>query len=205
MMLRFESPVSLFVSGLRSPVSLLPSAHMRQHKFQATDETYDALRQLRGAWVRMHVIETAITVVLADGTGVIMQVEAVEVEDAFDAFRITAMHDPSPMVYGVPVENFIAAGNDVVVFTGATWSEPGAVLKDPLVKETGVMHFSGHPGQVSDTAEIVCLTSDAMVVATSTGIGMLIRTGLKPYSLEIVDDADKVRQFLLDRGYHSDI
>ena len=177
---------------------------LRQHKFQATDDTYEALRKLRGAWSRIHVIETAVTVVLVDGTAVVIQVEAVDVEDAFDAYRITAMHDPSPMVYGVPVENFIDAGNDVVVFTGATWSEPNAVLKDPLVKETGVMHFSGHPGQVSDTAEIVCLTSDALVVATSTGIGMLIRTGLKPYSLEIVHDVSQVRQFLLDRGYHTD-
>ena len=174
---------------------------MRQYKYQATDETYENLRRLRGVWLRMHVAETAVTVVLADGSGVCVQVEAVDVEDAFETFRITASLDPSPMVYGDAVEPFGQPGNDVVVFTGATWSEPGAETRSPIISETAVMHFSGHPGQISETAEIVCLTSDALVVANSTGFGMLIRTGLKPYSLEIVRDPVAVRSFLVERGY----
>ena len=181
-----------------------PSLHLRQYHYQATDESYEALRKLRGAWARMHVIDTAITVVLADETAVIIQVEAADIEDAFEAFRITAMHDPSPMVYGDPIEAYAAPGNDVVVFTGATWSEPNATLKDPLIKTAGVMHFSGHPGQLSDSAEIICLTSDALVVATAKGAGMLIRTGLKPYTLELVREPADVRKFLFDRGYASD-
>lgn len=177
---------------------------VRQYKYQATDETYEALRRLRGAWSRLHVAETAVTVVLADGTGVCVQVEAADVEDAFEAFRITAMVDPSPMVYGEAIDAFAGGGNDVVVFTGATWSEPNGVTRDPIISETAVVHFSGHPGQISDSAEIVCLTSDAVVVATTTGTGMLIRTGLKPYSLEVVRDPSAVRAFLLERGYGSD-
>jgi len=174
---------------------------MRQYHYQATDETYENLRRLRSAWSRMHVAETAVTVVLADGSGVCVQVEAADVEDAFESFRITASLDPSPMVYGVAEDAFAAPGNDVVVFTGATWSEPGAQTRDPIISETAVMHFSGHPGQISDSAEIVCLTSDALVVANSSGVGMLIRTGLKPYSLEIVRDPALVRTFLVERGY----
>ncbi len=176
---------------------------MRQYKYQATEETYEVLRRLRGAWARMHVADTAITVVLADGTGVCIQVEAADVEDAFEAFRLTASVDPSPMVYGDVVEAFVGAGNDVVVFTGATWSEANATTRDPIISETAVVHFSGHPGQISETAEIVCLTSDAVVIASGAGVGLLIRTGLKPYSLDVVRDPALVRTFLLERGYHA--
>jgi len=177
---------------------------LRQYKYQASDETYEVLRRLRGKWDRLHQAETAVTVVLDDGTGVCIQVEAADVEDAFEAFRITATVDPSPMVYGNAVEGFADGNNDVVVFTGATWSEPNAATVDPIVSQGSVIHFSGHPGQISDTAEIVCLTSDAVVIATAGGMGMLIRTGLKPYSLEIVRDPTAVRAFLLERGYNSE-
>ncbi len=181
---------------------------MRQYHYQATDETLTALRLLRGPWARMHVIDTAVTVVLADERAVIIQVEAADVEDAFEAFRLMAMIDPTPMVYGEAFEAFAHPGNDIVLFTGATWSEPNAQLRDPLsdplIAQPAVMHFSGHPGQLSDTAEIVCITTDAVVVATSEGKGMLIRTGLKPYSLDVVHDPALVRAFLLERGYQSE-
>ena len=177
---------------------------MRQYKYQATDETYEVLRRLRGAWSRIHQAETAVTVVLSDGTGVCIQVEAADVEDAFEAFRLTATADPSPMVYGDPIPAFADGGNDVVVFTGATWSEPNGATRDPIISQASVVHFSGHPGQISDTAEIVCLTSDAVVIATTAGVGMLIRTGLKPYSLEIVREPSDVSKFLLERGYGSE-
>jgi len=151
----------------------------------------------------MHVAETAITVVLADGSGVCIQVEAADVEDVFEAFRLTASLDPSPMVYGHAVEAFVDAGNDVVVFTGATWGEANATTRDPIIAETAAVHFSGHPGQISETAEVVCLTSDAVVIASGAGVGMLIRTGLKPYSLQVVTEPRAVQDFLLERGYGS--
>jgi hypothetical protein len=174
---------------------------VHQYHYQASTEALDALRKLRAPWARLHAIDTAVTIVLADGSAVVVQVEAADVEDAFEAFRLTAMHDPSPMVYGEPIELFSQPGNDIVVFTGATWSEPNGQLKDPLVKDTAVMHFSGHPGQISETAEVVCITTDAVVIATTSGAGLLIRTGLKPYSLDVVRDPDAVREFLLQRGY----
>ena len=63
------------------------------------------------------------------------------------------------------------------------------------------MCFSGHVGQLSDTAEVACTTTDALVAATSTGVGLLIRTGLKPESVEVVRDQEAVRKFLIERGY----
>ena len=177
---------------------------MRQYHYQAADDSLRALRRLRGAWARMHIAETAVTVVLADGTGVCIQVEAADVEEAFEAFRLTATVDPSPMVYGDAMSAFAEPGNDIVIFTGATWSEANAQTRDPIISQTGVMSLSGHPGQLSDSAEIVCITTDALVIATAAGAGMLIRTGLKPYSLDVVHDPAAVRTFLIERGYSSD-
>lgn len=190
----------------RAPYFVAPpeSCALQQYKYQATDETYDVLRRLRGVWTRMHVAETAVTVVLGDGSAVCIQVEAADVEGVFDAFRLTASIDPSPMVYGEPVEAFASGGNDVVVFTGATWSEANATTRDPIIASTAAVHFSGHPGQIPDSADIVCLTSDALVIASSDGVGMLVRTGLKPYSLEVVRTRQAVQDFLLERGYNAD-
>ncbi|MBL0170397.1 MAG: hypothetical protein IPP90_06615 [Gemmatimonadaceae bacterium] len=177
---------------------------MRQYHYQASDEALSALRRLRGAWSRIHIAETAVTVVLADGTGVCIQVEAADVEDAFEAFRLTATVDPSPMVYGDAMSAFAESGNDIVLFTGATWSEQNAQTRDPIISQTGVVSFSGHPGQLPDSAEIVCITTDAVVIATTAGVGLLIRTGLKPYSLDVIHDPAVVRTFLIERGYSTD-
>ena len=144
------------------------------------------------------------TVVLADGSGVCIQVEAADVEEAFEAFRLTATVDPTPMVYGEAMSAFAEPGNDIVLFTGATWSEANAQTRDPIVSKTAVVAFSGHPGQLSDSADIVCITTDAVVIATAAGVGMLIRTGLKPYSLDVVHDPAVVRTFLIERGYSTD-
>ena len=130
---------------------------MRQYQYHATDETYEVLRRLRGKWSRIHQADTAVTIVLSDGTGVCIQVEAADVEDAFEAFRLTATVDPMPMVYGDAIAEFADGGNDVVVFTGATWSEANATTKDPIISQQAAVHFSGHPGQIPDSAEIVCL------------------------------------------------
>ncbi len=54
---------------------------------------------------------------------------------------------------------------------------------------------------ISETAEIVCLTSDALVANRTGFFVMLIRTGLKPYSLEIVRDPVAVRSFLVEPRY----
>jgi len=149
----------------------------------------------------MATAEHEITVVLTSGEAVRIGIDTADVEGLFDAYRIRAEVEPEPSVIGVPVEDFIDAGNDVVLFTGVTWSEPHGGINAEGIKETATMHFSGHPGQLSETAEVACITTDAFVVASSAGRGMLIRTGLRPGSLEVQRDPDKVRAFLLERGY----
>ncbi len=174
---------------------------MREYRFQATTDTIEALRKLRGAWRGMAVSEQEITVVLRDGVAVRIGLDDADVEGLFDAYRVRAAVETNPGVYGVPVEDFIDGNNDVVLFTGVTWSEAHGTMKAEGMSEQSTMHFSGHPGQLSETAEVVCVTTDAFVVASEAGRGMLIRTGLKPGSLEVERNPDKVRAFLLERGY----
>lgn len=174
---------------------------MREYRFQATTDTVEALRRLRGAWRGMAVAEQEITIVLRDGEAVRIGLDTADVEGLFDAYRIRAEVETSSGVFGVPVEDFIGDQNDVVLFTGATWSEPHGSMKAEGLAEGSAMHFSGHPGQLSESAEVVCITTDAFVVASTAGRGLLIRTGLRPGSLEVERNPDKVRAFLLDRGY----
>ena len=182
---------------------------MREYRFQATDETVESLRRLRRGWMGFTVSDLSFAVTLDDGTGVRIQVDAADVEDAFEAFRIEAIDDPTPDATNEIAGDFALGGNDVVLFTGATWSESGAQpttesLAGTALPAASSMGFSGHPGQLSETADIVCLTTDAIVVAASTGTGLLVRTGLKPYSLEVVRDRDAITKFLRERGYQSD-
>jgi hypothetical protein len=174
---------------------------LREYRFQATDDTVEALRKLRGAWRGMSVAEHEITVILRDGPAVRIGVDAADVEDVFEAFRIRAAVEANSGVHGVPIEDFIDGNNDIVLFTGVTWSEPHGSVKAEGMSDTSTMHFSGHPGQLSESAEVVCITTDAFVVASDQGRGMLIRTGLKPGSLEVERNPEKVRAFLLERGY----
>lgn len=174
---------------------------MREYRFQATPESVEALRQLRGAWRGMIVAEHSITVVLQDQRAVRIQSDTADVESLFDAYRLEADVQSADGMYGVPVEAFAQGNNDIVLFTGVTWSEPPGTVRAEGMSEHAVMHFSGHPGQLSDTAEVVCVTTDAFVIAASDGSGVLIRTGLRPGSVEVERNPEKVRAFLVDRGY----
>ena len=44
-------------------------------------------------------------------------------------------------------------------------------------------------------------TTDAVVIAAGTGEGILIRTGVKPGSLEVERDRVAIARFLVARGY----
>jgi hypothetical protein len=174
---------------------------MREYRFQATAETMEALRKLRGAWRGLITAEHELTVVLRDGQAIRIGVDTADVEGLFDAYRLRADVAENPGLLGVPVEDFIDGGNDVVLFTGVTWSEPHGGMNAAGVEAGAAMHFSGHPQQLSETAEVVCITTDAFVVASGAGRGILIRTGLRPGSLEVERNPEKVRAFLLERGY----
>lgn len=185
---------------------------MRQYRFQATDETVEALRALRGAWAGYRVEPSGFTVRLDDAREVRVGVDAAEVEPDLQAFRIdatlaaiegdgsllaslTSMEEGAQSRRKLEIAPDFAVGrNDVVLFTGATWADGSPVDGRQTL-------FSGHPGQVSGSATAVCLTTDAIVVASPVGTGFLVRTGVRPYTIEVTDDANEIAAFLAQRGY----
>ena len=179
---------------------------MREYRFQATDATVTELRRLRGEWASFHVDETALVVALADGRVIRVQVESAEIEADFEAFRLEAFHvkgkDAMTTIGFEAPADFAEGDNDIVLFTGATWSEPGSVVNG-ITDASATMIFSGHPGMLSETAVMVCITTDAIVIAAKTGNGMLVRTGLAPNTVDVVRDRDAIAKFLLERGYQS--
>lgn len=192
---------------------------MRHYRWEATEETTEALRRLRSAWEGYIVGVYSFTVQLADGNCVRVEIEPVDVEGVFDAYRVSASVNPVPkteaeldgdMPKDWPTEpvfdprSFANGGNDVVLFSGASWSEPASSLLAPQLSPGAMMIFSGAGSSFSPTAEIVCTTTDAFVVASATGEGLLVRSGLKPESIEVVDDQTAVRKFLVERGYVAD-
>ncbi len=175
---------------------------MREYRFLATVETQEALRLARGVWHGMTIEERALTIHLVSGEAVRIETEAADVEDAFETFRLNAAVDPGAPPPTDAAGEFGLGRNDVVLFTGATWTvaDPESVL-GAEVRDGAAVHFSGHPGQLAEDAEIVCLTTDAIVVATTTGTGLLVRVGLKPGAVDVVQDQPAITAFLLERGY----
>ncbi len=174
---------------------------MRQYKFLATDETQEALRLARGVWHGITITEMVVTIHLVTGEAVRIETEAADVEDAFETFRLNARVDTEAGPPSDAAGEFGLGRNDVVLFTGATWTVANPETLGVELRDGAAMHFSGHPGQLTADAEIVCLTTDAIVIATTTGTGLLLRVGLKPGSVDVVSDQEAIAAFLLERGY----
>ncbi|MDQ6612165.1 MAG: hypothetical protein M3Y64_07005 [Gemmatimonadota bacterium] len=180
---------------------------MIEYRFQATEETVEALRRLRGEWAGYALEDMQVVVYLADGDTITITVDTVDVEGLFDAYRVNAVraklgHAPPPDIESAAA--FANGDNDIVLFSGVSWSEPASSLVTGKFGDNASLNFSGHLGQLTETAEIICITTDAFVVATNTGEGLLFRTGLRPESVEVVTDQGVVRRFLIERGYAND-
>lgn len=149
----------------------------------------------------MAVAEHEVTIVLQDGEAVRIGIDSTDVEFLFEAHRLRAEIEPTPGVFGIPHESFNSGGNDIVLFTGASWSEAHGEMTGEGIRVGSTMHFSGHPMQLPESADVVCITTDGVVIAAPDGTGVLIRIGLRPGSLEVERDPAKVRSFLVERGY----
>ena len=174
---------------------------MREYRFLATEETQEALRLARGVWHGLTIESLAVTIHLVTGEAVRVETEAADVEDVFEAFRLNARVDPQAAPPSDAAGEFGLGRNDVVLFTGATWTVTSTEALGVELREGAAMHFSGHPGQLAEDADVVCLTTDSIVIATLTGAGMLLRVGLKPGSIDVVTDQAAIAAFLVERGY----
>ncbi len=174
---------------------------MREYRFLATEETQEALRLARGVWIGLTIEEKAVTVFLVTGEAILIETEPADVEEAFETFRLNARVTTSDTPPTDAAGEFGLGRNDVVLFTGATWTVTNPEALGVELREGAAMHFSGHPGQLAEDAEIVCLTTDAIVIATTTGTGLLLRVGLKPGTVDVITDQTAIAAFLVERGY----
>ncbi len=173
---------------------------MREYRYAATDATIEALRRLRGAWTGYLVADDALLVALADGGTVRIHVEGADVEPSFEAFRLSAALTDLVVAEPTAPESFGGGGNDVVVFRSETWIEAPESAGDGAGADR-VVQFTGSPLQRSESATAVCAVDDAVVVATRAGTGVLIRCGLRPYTLEVTTESTAIARFLAERQY----
>jgi len=185
---------------------------MREYRFQTGDENIELFRRLRGAWRDVYATEHAVTVRLADGSAVRLEVDRHDIEPGFAAVCLVAeplagedadadlpnatVHETTDLGLG---------GNDVVLFTGATWLATTAVTSpDERLDTTGmeaVLQQSGTPTDVPESAEAVCLTHDALVIASPVGTGCLIRIASVAGRLDVITDRTVIAAFLALRSY----
>lgn len=185
---------------------------MREYSYQATDATIEALRALKAPWTSVRSTERNVVIDTADRACVRLSIERTAVEPTLEVLRIRA-----DIIAGAPSDatpaDPLAIGtlgegrNDVVLFTGETWVEQpppdiGAGGGDGAGPDAvTTLQFSGRAGQRPPSAVAVCTSTDAVVVASASGEGILIRTGVKPLTLEVVRDRGAIARFLVQRGY----
>lgn len=178
---------------------------MRRYEFVATDETIEVLRRLREPWAGYETDRSALRVLLEDGTVIRVDVDGTDLEREFEAFRIEASVERSPIPIAPQPSAFGGTKkNDVVVFRGETWIEQPERTEPELRFEGAIIQFSGRPGQHTEGAAAVCTTTDAVLIASPEGTGVLVRTGVVPYRLEIVEDRLEIARFLGQRGYFAE-
>lgn len=174
---------------------------MREYEFVSTEATIDVLRRLREPWAGYATDRSALRVRLGDGTTIRIDVDGTDLERQFEAFRIEASIERSPVEIAPTTSAFGAGTNDVVVFRGETWIEAPERAEPAFASDDTILQFSGRPGQHTESAVAICATTDAVLVASVEGTGVLVRTHAVPYRLEITEDRFEIARFLAQRGY----
>jgi hypothetical protein len=188
---------------------------MREYRFQAGDENIEVFRRLRGAWRDVQATEHAVTVRLADGSAVRLEVDRHDIEPGFAAVCLVGdvltgeeAHADVPGAELSDTSHLGLGGNDVVLFTGATWLATTSVEStDERVDTSGmeaVLQQAGTPIDVPEDAEAVCLTHDALVIASPVGTGCLIRIASIAGRFEVITDRAVIAAFLTMRSFASD-
>ncbi len=175
---------------------------MRAYSFHATDDTIDALSMLRAPWAGYATTNGSLTVQLANGAAVRIAVEGEEFEPELAAFRLSAsVVAPIPDVAAPVATDFGAGTNQLVIFQGETWLARPALPLPTELGDEAKLRFTGGTGACPPSADVVCSTTDALVIATPLGTGLLARVGGQPYTLEIIEDQAAIAKFLHERGF----
>ena len=187
---------------------------MREYKFQTGNENIEVFRRLRGAWRDVQATEQAVVVRLADGTAVRLEVDRHDIEPGFAAVCLVGdpilgpdAHADLPDAEVTTTSDLGLGGNDVVLFSGATWLSSSRVTSDDDSVDTSgmeaIVQQAGTPIDVPPDAEAVCLTHDALVIASPVGSGCLVRIASIAGRLEVITDRAVIAAFLTMRSYGS--
>lgn len=185
---------------------------MREYRFQADDDSIETFRRLRGAWRDVQATERSATVRLADGTAVQFRVELHDIEPGFAATCLVAddilddsAHNNIADATVYETTDLGLGGNDVVLFTGATWLSVSKVESEDeridASRMEAVVQQSGTAEDVPAEAEAVCITHDAIVIASPVGTGCLIRVASMSGKLDVFTDRAVIAAFLTTRSY----
>jgi hypothetical protein len=190
---------------------------MREYRFQAGEENVEHFRRLRGAWRDVQWHHHAVVVRFADGTALRVEVDRHDIEPGFAAVCLVAehltgtdAHADLPEAEQIDTSDLGLGGNDVVLFTGATWLAPASLASSDPGAATlpdgfeAVVQQAGCPTDVPEHAEAVCLTHDAVVCASPIGTGCLLRIASIAGRLDVITDRTTIAGFLTTRGYVSD-
>lgn len=187
---------------------------MREYRFQSGDENIELFRRLRGAWRDVQATDGTVLVRLADRTAVRLEVDRHDIEPGFAAVCLVAdlLTDDDAQAHLPDAERLDTTdlglgGNDVVLFTGATWLAATSITSpDERVDTSGleaVLQQAGTPADIPESAEAMCLTHDALVIASPVGTGCLIRIGSIAGRLDVITDRAIIAAFLTMRSYQS--
>lgn len=188
---------------------------MREYRFQADEDSVEDFRRLRGAWRDVQATDRSATIRLADGSSVRVDVQQQDIEPGFAATCLTATHSSDPDAHAdLPdatvhvMDDLGLGGNDVVLFTGATWLATTPVETTDNRKKgadlEAVVQQVGTPADIPNAVEAVCVTHDALVVASPVGAGCLIRIASVAGRLEVITDRAVIAAFLTLRSYAQD-
>jgi hypothetical protein len=183
---------------------------MREYNYQATDASIEVLRCLKAPWLTAILTSRSLLVTTAEADVIRLSAERADVEPLLEVTRLRADRvppDDGNQEAGDPIDvgDLTLGRNDVVLFTGETWAEPPAHGSNGTgASAAQTLQMSGRAGQRPPTAAAVCTTTDGIVVAASTGEGILIRLGVRPMTIEIVTERMAIGRFLVQRGYTAD-
>lgn len=188
---------------------------MREYRFQTGEENVEIFRRLRGAWRDVQFTDQQVHVRLADGTAVRLEVDRHDIEPGFAAVCLVGDlltgDDAQATLTDATVTDMNdlgLGGNDVVLFTGATWLAGTQVQSsDERVDTAGmeaIVQQAGTPLDVPEHAEAMCLTHDALVIASPVGTGCLVRIASLAGRLEVITDRAVIAAFLTMRSYAGD-
>lgn len=183
---------------------------MREYRFQADQDSIEAFRTLRAPWSSLKWNIDGVHIELENGHSVRIEVDRHDIEPGFAATCIVADSiDPGQYApdlddaESIDISFMESDNNEVVLFTGATWLSASTLGGNGEVAQglEAVVQQSGSPADIPESAEAVCISNDALLAASPSGLGCLIRLASVAGRMEVITDRAVIAAFLTLRSW----